>query len=106
MADTPEELAARLGSPDDVQDFLHQPYTAALHALVAMGPRALPALAPLLKAPDALTRERAIVAIRDIASRITDGDALWRTLQGYDPSAPQDERDRAADRWSEWIAKQ
>ena len=98
-------LDALVRTIDDLQDFLHQPYTLAVHALIELGPRALPALAPLLKAPDAMTRARAILAIRGIASKREEADALWRTLGSYDANAPQAERDRAADLWSEWIAK-
>jgi HEAT repeat protein len=98
-------LEALVRTIDDVPDILHTPYTLSVYGVVGLGARALPALAPLLKAPHPLTRARAMLAIRQIASGMTDVEALSRTLGAYDANAPQDERDRIADRWSEWIAK-
>ena len=99
-------LDALVRTIDDLPDILHNPYTLSLYALTGFGVPALTALAPLLKAPHPLTRARAFLAIREIAAKIADRDALARALGDYDPNAPQADRDRAADRWSVWIAKQ
>ena len=94
---------------DDLPDVLRHPYTSSLYALIDIGSAALPVIAPLLKAPDPVTRTRALVAVRTIASRMPgagDAEKLWRSLGSYDPEAPDAQRDRAADLWLQWVDKQ
>jgi HEAT repeat protein len=92
---------------NDYPDILHHLFTPAVVELIALGPAALPLVAPLLSARDPSTRERAFLVIRRIAEA---NPALgsWQTLGDrlgpYDPTAPGAEREAAAQRWREWIA--
>jgi HEAT repeat protein len=109
---------ARIGDPrardalvrtiDDYPDVLHHPFTAAVLELIALGPAGLPAVAPLLSAPGAITRERAFLVIRGIVEA-NPGLGSWETLAArlgvYDPNALPTEREAAAQRWREWIGQ-
>lgn len=92
---------------DDWPNVLHTPTTMSTGELIGMGPKVLGRVAPLLSAPDPITRARAIYVIRAIveAQPGEDGAARWRELGGYRPDAPDDERERAAEQWRQWIAE-
>jgi HEAT repeat protein len=101
-------LAALVATIDDYPDILHSPYTASMYPLMQRGKEVLPLIIPLLKAPDAITRERAFLVVKAVASKLPQGqnwDALWRSLGSYDPDAPQTERDSAAQQWQDWAAQ-
>jgi HEAT repeat protein len=103
----PRAVDALLRTIDDYPDVLREPDTLATDGLVDLGPQVLPRVAPLLKAPDRMTRSRAFLVIRRLVPRLPGGDdwkPLWESLGRYDPGAPQPDRDAAADRWREWIA--
>ncbi len=93
---------------DDYPDVLHHLFSPSVVELIALGPAALPLVAPLLSAPDPTTRARAFLVIRQVveANRAL---GSWQTLAGmlgpYDPTAPAAERDAAAQRWREWIGR-
>lgn len=101
-------VAALLLTLNDLPDVLHYPATLATHLLTALGPPALPRLAPLLKAADVETRRRAWLAMHGIVANLPEaGDwgELWQSLGGYRPEDPEPERNGAADRWADWIAR-
>ncbi|HLG55842.1 MAG TPA: HEAT repeat domain-containing protein [Vicinamibacterales bacterium] len=103
----PRALAALARTLDDYPDILHNPYTASMYQL--MGDRAvLPLMAPLLKAPQPVTRERALLVIKAVVSKMPEGshwDQLWESLGRYDPQGQPADRDRAAELWTAWIRK-
>jgi hypothetical protein len=101
-------LAALVATIDDYPDILHNPYTASMYPLMRGGKEVLPLVIPLLKAPDVLTRQRAFLVVKAVASKLPQGqnwDQLWRSLGSYDPAGPQAERDKAAQQWLEWLAQ-
>jgi hypothetical protein len=73
-----------------------------------MGPVVLPRLAPLLSAPDEMTRVRAFHVIQKVVSALphTQWDMRWRELGSYDPQGPEPQREQAAKQWRDWIARQ
>ncbi len=103
----PRALEAMLRAIADCPDVLHSEHTVATYGLMGYGPKALPALAPLLKDPDADRRRRAFTALRALVQRLPGTPVDWPTLHsslgGYDPGAPSAQRDNAADEWAAWI---
>jgi HEAT repeat protein len=103
----PRALDALVGTIEDFTDVLHGEYSLSTYTLMGFGPAALPAVAPLLKAPYVLTRTKAYWIIRKNVTRMLGDeaawDALWQSLGSYDPKAPEAERSRAADQWMAWI---
>lgn len=87
----PRAPAALLLALNDLPDLLHWPFTPAVHALVALGRPMLPALAPLLAAPEPGTRARAFEVVRQVVLA-EGGDEAWRglldTLGRFDPDTP------------------
>lgn len=101
----PRATVALARTIDDRQDVLHYPYTGSVHGLIALGARALHAVAPLLDASDPVTRERAYLVVRSVVEATPaagDWQELWERLGRYDPRA-QDQAAAAA-QWREWIA--
>lgn len=104
----PRAIEALLRTFDDFPDVLHNPFTLSTYGLIELGARALPAVVPLLKSPQPMTRTRAFAVIQALARSLPEGKdwpALWRSLGSYGPNAEAAERDRAADLWIEWAAK-
>jgi HEAT repeat protein len=103
----PRALDALIRTIEDFTDVLHGEYSLSTYTLMGFGPTALPAVAPLLKAPYVLTRTKAYWIIRKNVTRMLGDDAawdaLWQSLGSYDPKAPEAERNRAADQWTAWI---
>jgi HEAT repeat protein len=89
---SPRALDALVRTIDDLPDLLHYPSTLAVQALIAQGPKAAVAAAPLLQAPSPVTRERAILVLRSLAGELSGPPALAAALARYDPYA--DETDR------------
>jgi len=105
----PRALGALVRTLDDYPDILHNPYTASMYALTTGDRAVLPLIAPLLKAPQPLTRERALLVIKAIVSRMPEGhnwNQFWQSLGCYDPHSEPAARDRAADLWIAWIQQQ
>ncbi|MGZ9005247.1 MAG: HEAT repeat domain-containing protein [Burkholderiales bacterium] len=100
-------LDALVGAIDDYPDVLREPFTPAVDELIAYGRAALPAVAPLLDAPNRMTRVRAFLVIREVLSAQKDADwqALSNQLGNYDPSADGPQREKAARLWQDWIAQ-
>jgi HEAT repeat protein len=99
-------LDALVRTIDDFPDVLRQPFTPSTDELIALGPSALPSVVPLLDAPDATTRVRAFLVIRQVLSALPgtgDWHALWRQLGSYQPTAPGPQREHAARQWRNWI---
>ena len=91
---------------DDFPDVLHHPYTLSTYELIQQRRSALPAVAPLLKSADPITRERAFLVVGTIISSLDEGkdwQQLWQSLGSYDPHGPSPERERAADQLISWI---
>ena len=87
----PRALSALARAIDDYPDELHHLYTPAVLELIASGPAALPAVAPLLAAPNPPTRARALLVVRRIVEtnpRLGTWEALAARLGPIDPSAP------------------
>lgn len=87
----PRALAALARAIDDYPDELHHLYTPAVVELIARGPAALTAVAPLLAAPKPSTRARALLVVRRIVEanpRLGTWEALASKLGPIDPSAP------------------
>jgi hypothetical protein len=99
-------LAALVRTLDDYPDVLHSPYTVSMYELLTGGKEVLPLVAPLLKAPQPATRERALLIIKTLVPKVSGGEnweQLWRSLGSYDPKGAELERNRAADQWQAWI---
>jgi HEAT repeat protein len=104
----PRALDALVRTIDDHPDVLHDPETLATFALAAMGTVVLPRMAPLLYAPNVMTRVRAFHVIRQVVSQLpgSDWQARWRELGSYDPRAEAPAREPAAAQWRDWITRQ
>ncbi len=103
----PRALHALVDTLNDYEDELHTPYTASMYPLMRGGKEVLPLMMPLLMSGDALTRERAFLIVKAVASKLPEGqnwNSLWRTLGSYDPAGPPSERDHAAEQWQEWVS--
>lgn len=104
----PRALDALVGTIDDYPDDLHPPHTVATYVLIARGRDALPAIVPLLDAPNPLTRQRALVVLETLVSAMPEaGDwgTLWQSLGAYDPKEVDDAvRQAAGAQWLQWIA--
>ena len=101
-------LDALVRTIDDFADLLHHPYTLSTYGLTRLGPTALPAVAPLLKADDPLTRQRAFLVISSVVSQTPEGkdwEQLWRSLGSYRPGGAAAEREHAAALWLDWISQ-
>jgi HEAT repeat protein len=93
---------------NDYPDILHNPYTASMFPLMQGGKEVLPYMIPLLRSPDDLTRQRAFLVLKAVASRVIAGknwEEFWRSLGSYDPLALEAEREHAVDLWEAWAAK-
>jgi HEAT repeat protein len=96
----PRALDALVRTINDFPDVLSE-YSLSTFALAQYGPKALPAVAPLLKAPEQWTRAKAIYIFRKILSQPSGGGTdpeLQKWLQAYNASAPEAERDEMADK--------
>jgi len=104
----PRALDALIQTIEDFTDVLHGEYSLSTYTLMGFGPAALPAVAPLLKAPYVLTRTKAYWIIRKNVTRMLGDEAawdtLWQSLGSYDPKGSAVERNRAAAQWTAWIA--
>lgn len=103
----PRALDALVGTIDDYPDELHPPHTVATYVLIARGRDALPAIVPLLDAPNPVTRQRAFVVLETLVSAMPEaGDwgSLWQSLGAYDPKEADDAvREAAGAKWQQWI---
>jgi HEAT repeat protein len=93
---SPRAIDALARTIDDLPDLLHFPSTLAVQALIAQGPKAATAVAPLLQAPSPVTRERAILVLRSLAGEPSDSQELAAALRRYDPYADEAGREAAA----------
>lgn len=101
-------LDALVRTINDFEDLLHANQTLSTYGLIRIGRPALEAVAPLLKAEDLLTRERAFLVVTRIVSQLPEGkdwEQLWQSLGSYTPEGATAERDRAAEQWSNWITQ-
>jgi HEAT repeat protein len=103
----PRAIDALVRTIDDFEDILHAPYTLSTDNLMAWGPEVLPAVAPLLKADNPMTRMRAFEVVKAIAPKMSGGDSdkLKKLLDGYKPEAPASERDPIAAKLIDAIGK-
>lgn len=103
----PRSIKALIRTIDDFPDVLHNPYTPSVYTLMSSQPEVLPPIVPLLKSPDTMTRERAFAVLQAVVPRVKGQEknwkALWDSLGKYDPNAPADARNKAADQWAAWI---
>lgn len=101
-------VAALIRTLDDLPDVLHHPATLATQWLAAIGPTALPALAPLLALPPSERRQRAWFTLHLIlTTRIgqTARDHLVTELgRPADDDTPARRHD-LAQRWTAWTAR-
>jgi len=104
----PGALDALVRTLDDYPDVLHAPHTIATHLLIARGRSALPAVAPLLDSPDALTRQRAFLVLQTVVQAmpgVADWRSLWQSLGRYAPDGEDAAaRAAAAAQWRRWVA--
>jgi len=99
----PQALADTI---NDLPNLLHYPYTQAVQALIAMGDRALPVVAPLLQSPDPITRTRAWLVLRSVVQKrpgVGPWQALWLSLGRYAPEGDAASRAAAAEQWRVWV---
>jgi HEAT repeat protein len=94
---SPRAIDALVRTIDDLPDLLHFPSTLAVQALIARGPKAAVAVAPLLQAPSPITRERAILVLRSLDEELFGPPGLGAALARYDPYADEAEREAAAE---------
>jgi len=106
LLNDPRATDALVRTIDDLEDLAHFPYTLSVYGLIRLGPAALPAVAPLLKAENPLTRQRAFLVISAVVQQMPEGkdwEQLWRSLGSYNPDGAESERERAAELWLGWI---
>jgi HEAT repeat protein len=106
--DDPRGLDALVRTINDNPDVLHAFLSQSGYALIQQGAKALPAVVPLLKADDAMTRERAVWVIRMIASQMENAEGypqLQTALSGYQSDAAPAERNKSAKAIADWVAK-
>jgi HEAT repeat protein len=102
----PRALDALVQTLDDFPDLLNDAHTLSGYELIDIGPTALPAVAPLLRSPDPMTRQHAFLVVRDIVSRMPEGSdwtRLWKELGRFDPFGAEPQREHAAAQWISWI---
>jgi HEAT repeat protein len=103
----PRALDALVRTIDDLPDVLHWPHTVAVYLLIERGEAALPAVAPLLTAPDPVTRTRAFQVLRSVLQQQR-GEAAWQALTArlgdLDPHRADPGNLQVASRWQAWIA--
>jgi hypothetical protein len=102
----PRARAALVATLDDYPDELHGPYTASMYPLMRDTAAVLPLIVPLLKAPDQITRQRALLIIKAVVAKLpagTNWEQLSTQLGSYDPAGPANERNAAADQWQAWV---
>jgi HEAT repeat protein len=95
----PRALDALIATLNDFSDTLSE-YSLSTFALSQYGPKALPKVAPLLKAEDQPTRSKAIYIIQKIVSQMKSSKPdpeLRKALREFDPAATTKERDAVAD---------
>ncbi|MBB3179052.1 HEAT repeat domain-containing protein [Variovorax sp. Sphag1AA] len=101
-------LDALVRTIDDYPDVLHTPHTIATYVLIARGRDVLPSVAPLLDAPNPVTRQRALLVVQTLVSAMPEaGDwtTLWQSLGAYDPNSRDDAvRAACAAKWAQWIS--
>lgn len=105
----PRALDALVRTIDDLEDIEHVSGSLSSYVLAGMGPEALHAVAPLLSAPRAFTRQRAFNVIQQIVSRLRGADELqarWTDFGKYDPMSESVAREAAARQWRDWIARE
>ena len=99
-------VSALVDTINDFPDVLHDPFTLSVYELMRLGPPTLPAIVPLLKSADPMTRQRAFLVFRTIVStlpEVKDWQQFWQSFGSYAPDAASQERDRAADQLSSWV---
>lgn len=104
----PRGPEASVRAIDDAPDELHYPVTLAVYDLTALGRKALPLVAPLLRAPAAETRGRAFMVLRhviDAHPELGTWQALADRFGGDEPDGTAAARDATAARWQAWIAE-
>jgi HEAT repeat protein len=94
---SPRAIDALVRTIDDLPDLLHFPSTLAVQALIARGPKAAVAVAPLLQAPSPVTRERAVLVLRSLAGELPGPPELGTALARYNAYADEAERKAAAE---------
>lgn len=101
-------LDALVRTIDDYPDVLHAPHTIATYVLIARGRDVLPSVAPLLDAPQPVTRQRAFLVLQTLVSAMPEAGewrAIWQSLGAYDPNDRDDAaRAVAAAKWAQWIS--
>lgn len=102
----PRATEALARTINDLPDELHGPYTVAVFMLVQRGEAALPAATPLLGSPDALTRTRAALVVRDVLLQAR-GKPAWQVLTARlgdpDPQGAGAGDVDVARRWQAWL---
>ncbi|MEH2263674.1 hypothetical protein [Nostoc sp.] len=61
-----------------------------------------------MQAPNEITHERAFLIVKAVVSKLPQGqdwNQLWQSLGSYDPASPEAERNKAAQKWQEWLSK-
>lgn len=105
----PRGIEALVDTINDYSDVLHADLSMSALKLTGLGPEALPAVAPLLKSRNEAKRWKAIWVIQQVVSGMNIGEGTWEklveSLGEYKPDAPAKERNRAADKWAEWIER-
>lgn len=104
----PRALDALVTTIDDLEDPLEQPHTLATQLLIGLGPGGLPAVAPLLRSPNPMTRQHAFLVVRSVTERlpdVPDWTRLWQSLGRYDPVHPDAASSSAAEQWIDWIQR-
>ena len=107
LAGDPRGLGALAATLDDLPDPLHHPASVATDLLIARGSDALTAVARLLDAPGADTRERAWYMMRSIAAALPPHQARDAPPigTGFDPrGAPAGQGGRIA-AWRGWVER-
>ena len=107
LIDEPGGLDALVRTIDDLPDLEHAPETLSTHLLIARGAAALPVVAPLLSAPQPVTRERAFLVVLRVLEELRGAATVADTVGDLgDPRLPAVVGEGAAARWRAWIARE
>lgn len=102
----PRGPEASVRAIDDAPDELHYPVTLAVYDLTALGPKALPLVAPLLHAPGAETRQRVVIVLRRVIEahpELGTWAGLERRFGVLEPDGSAATWDATAERWRGWL---
>jgi hypothetical protein len=106
--DDPRGIPGLIATINDNRDILHASLSLSSYKLAMLGPKALPAVAPLLNSEDEPTRWKALWIIQQITGPMPDAQSdpgFANMLNSYKPDGPEAERKEVAGKLIQWVAE-